>query len=477
MSQSYRLSLLLALFTLIVGTHIKAQELVLEDFRLDSSDLTARLQPHQDRNGDECALILISTGLANVNVQGDLGGAEAEYKLGSLFVWVPKGARSLTFTHSQFPRLEFSFPLEIKALNVYKATLKAVYPSGEARLIVNVIPAEAYVEINGEPVKNDNGMVNIPAKNGSYSYTIRASGYETATGQWTCDGNSVESQFVSLKPLHSTLEISTYPESGMKLYIQDKYVGKTPWPNSDEEREKAQLTPGLYRIRVEKETVLPFDTSILINDMGKTYKEKLYARPRWKGAYKHNYKPLTILIGIGGTTDFFSGLDGHLDITLRHWLHKKPLPDKTRFAMDYQLIFYHYFDIHRGKYLGYDIYSKGVYFTKMDALSVQIGPSFTLTPTYRGYGQFAVYGHIGYHIGWGNGFLKKYYDPSNDPQSVSGQDGGFTSTVGVSFAIKNVGFAGEYTFRHHKASLDDGGNISGCGEHGVGARIFVKIGK
>ena len=232
MSQSYRLSLLLALFALIVGTSIKAQELVLEDFRLDSSDLTARLQPHRDRNG------------------------------------------GLTFTHSQFPRLEFSFPLEIKALNVYKATLKAVYPSGEARLIVNVIPAEAYVEINGEPVKNDNGMVNIPAKNGSYSYTIRSSGYETATGQWTCDGKSVESQFVSLKPLHSTLEISTYPESDMKLYIQDKYVGKSPWPNSDEEREQAQLAPGLYRIRAEKETVFPIDTSILIPDLGKTYKEK-----------------------------------------------------------------------------------------------------------------------------------------------------------------------------------------------------------
>ena len=469
MSQSYRLSLLLALFTLIVGTHIKAQELVLEDFRLDISDLTARLQPHHDRNGDECALILISTGLANVNVQGDLGGAEAEYKLGSLFVWVPKGARSLTFTHSQFPRLEFSFPLEIKALNVYKATLKAVYPSGEARLIVNVIPAEAYVEINGEPVKNDNGMVNIPAKNGSYSYIVRAPGYETATGQWTCDGTSVESQFVSLKPLNSTLEISTYPESGLKLYIQDKYVGMSPWPNSDEERKKAQLTTGLYRIRAEKENVFPIDTSILINDLGKTYKEKLYTRERWKGAYKYNYMPITIFVGIGATTFFKvggytggAGYDGNVDITLRHWLHRKPLPDKLRFAIDYQLL---------GSYSNFKSIGRNsrYWLRNMYAGSLQIGPSLTWTPTTRGYGQMAAYIHLGYQLGGGNWQM---WEETKHDYTLNG----FTSTIGIGFSFTYVGVAAEYILNHNNMKRDDN-EQSVFWMNGLRAKIYVKIGK
>jgi hypothetical protein len=162
MLKSLRTSLLWLIITLAAGLNVNAQELLLEDFHLDMSDVTARLQPHKDRNGDDCALILISTGIANIQVQGDLGGAEAEYKLGSLFVWVPGGAKSLTFTHSQFPRLEFDFPIEIKGLQVYKATLKGVFPADEPRLIVSVMPAEAYVEIDGEPVKNDNGTVNIP---------------------------------------------------------------------------------------------------------------------------------------------------------------------------------------------------------------------------------------------------------------------------------------------------------------------------
>ena len=228
MLKSLRTSLLWLIITLATGLNVNAQELLLEDFRLDMSDLTARLQPHKDRNGDDCALILISTGIANIQVQGDLGGAEAEYKLGSLFVWVPGGAKSLTFTHSQFPRLEFDFPIEIKGLQVYKATLKGVYPANEPRLIVSVMPAEAYVEIDGKPVKNDNGTVNIPNEKGTHSYTVRAPGYETATGTWTCEGFGVETQIISLKQTFSTLEITTYPETDVKLYIQEKYVGTTP---------------------------------------------------------------------------------------------------------------------------------------------------------------------------------------------------------------------------------------------------------
>ena len=155
--------------------------------------------------------------------------------------------------------------------------------------------------------------------------------------------------------------------------------------------------------------------------------------------------------------------------------------------MDYQLLFYHYFDIDGGKPVGHAVSTSNAFdafvrLKKMNALCIQIGPSFTLTPTYRGYGQFAIYGHIGYQIGGGNGILNYSYTKD----SVSGQVSGFISTVGLSFAIKNVGFAGEYTYRRHKASLTYGTNLkvfgfnsttSGHGDHGVGVRIFVKIGK
>lgn len=494
MLKSLRTSLLWLIITLAAGLNVNAQELLLEDFRLDMSDLTARLQPHKDRNGDDCALILISTGIANIQVQGDLGGAEAEYKLGSLFVWVPEGAKSLTFTHSQFPRLEFDFPIEIKGLQVYKATLKGVYPADEPRLIVSVIPAEAYVEIDGKPVKNDNGTVNIPNEKGTHSYTVRATGYETATGTWNCEGVGVETQIVSLKQTYSTLEINTYPETDVKLYIQDKYVGTTPWPKNDEERKQAQFVPGMYRVRAEKESIFPIDTSIFISELGKTYKERINTQQRWSGSYKYDYWPLTVLVGLGWTTyktsKFGSGFGdlygGNVDVTLRHWLHHKPLPDKLRFAIDYQL----QCSYNRSRYIGkdgcraldlYNIGNASYSIKDMFTGSITIGPSLTWTPTRRDFGQFSVYIHLGYHIGGGNG-LAYYYGEGNYSTSKIDKysSKGFASSVGLSFTFRKIGIAGEYVIHHQNIK----GNLipnyereTDFWDNGLRVKLFVKIGK
>lgn len=477
MLKSLRTSLLWLIITLAAGLNVNAQELLLEDFRLDMSDLTARLQPHKDRNGDDCALILISTGIANIQVQGDLGGAEAEYKLGSLFIWVPEGAKSLTFTHSQFPRLEFDFPIEIKGLQVYKATLKGVYPADEPRLIVSVIPAEAYVEIDGKPVKNDNGTVNIPNEKGTHSYTVRATGYETATGTWNCEGVGVETQIVSLKQTYSTLEITTYPENDVKLYIQDKYVGTTPWPKNDEERKQAQFAPGMYRVRAEKESIFPIDTSIFISELGKTYKERINTQQRWSGSYKYDYWPLTVLVGLGWTTysirkEYNNGFGelygGNVDVTLRHWLHHKPLPTKLRFAMDYKLqVAYNIIRCDWRKYNGFTLkneFSGGL----------QLGPSLTWTPAQRGFEQLSVYTHFGYQIGNG---LGQFY-PKYNRRFFSN---GFASTIGLSFAFKRIGIAGEYVLNQYRLSYNSSDDKNKYKDdfwvHGLRAKLFVKIGK
>ena len=58
---------LFLLLMLVGGISVQAQELVLEGFYHDMGDITARANPHVDRNGDKCALIKISTGIPNVN--------------------------------------------------------------------------------------------------------------------------------------------------------------------------------------------------------------------------------------------------------------------------------------------------------------------------------------------------------------------------------------------------------------------------
>ncbi|MCR5821001.1 MAG: PEGA domain-containing protein [Bacteroidaceae bacterium] len=263
----------LGLFLLLLfvgGVSVQAQELVLEDFHYDMGDITARANPHVDRNGDKCALIKISTGIPNVKIQGDLGGAEVEYDAGAIYIWVPGGARSVKFIHPQFPQLEFEFPVEIKALNVYKATLKGIYPPGETRMVFNINPSEAKVVIDGKEVDNNDGVVSEVVTAGSHSYMITCDDYETQQGTVSINEGSVEMRNINLKALFGYMKIFTLPEDSMSISIEGIPVGLSQWPTTDEEKKLARRKPGTYNVHIEKEFFFPLDTTITVHSGGQT---------------------------------------------------------------------------------------------------------------------------------------------------------------------------------------------------------------
>lgn len=269
MNRTLRIIVLSILFIFVGITFANAQELVLEDFHLDPADITARQAQHKDHNGDVCALLLINTGIPNIKVEGDLGGATAEYDLGVIRIWVPNGARSIKFLHPQFPRLEFDYPIDIKGLNTYKATLKGVYPAGESRLVLNVTPAEAKVLIDEKPVENNNGVVSVPMEQGTHKYFIYADEHKPAQGSVDIQGG-VEILNITLPALYGFVEINTLPEDSMSIHIDGKYVGLSQWPNTEEERAHARFSPGRYSVRIEKVGFHPLDTSVVVPSGGKT---------------------------------------------------------------------------------------------------------------------------------------------------------------------------------------------------------------
>lgn len=261
---------LFLLLMLVGGISVQAQELVLEGFYHDMGDITARANPHVDRNGDKCALIKISTGIPNVKIQGDLGGASAEYDAGAIYIWVPGGAKSVKFIHPQFPQLEFEYPEEIKALNVYKATLKGIYPPGETRMVFNINPAEAKVVIDGKEVDNNDGVVSEVVTAGNHSYMITCEDYETQQGTVSINEGSVEMRNITLKALFGYMKIFTLPEDSMSISIEGVPVGLSQWPTTPEEKKLARRKPGKYQVHIEKEFFFPLDTTITVESGGKT---------------------------------------------------------------------------------------------------------------------------------------------------------------------------------------------------------------
>ena len=259
---------LFLLLMLVGGISVQAQELVLEGFYHDMGDITARANPHVDRNGDKCALIKISTGIQGLQVQGDLGGAKVEFATGAVFIWVPGGARSVKFIHSKLGQLEYEFPEEIKALNVYKATLRGEFPP-EPRLVLNVTPVEAKVLVDGKEVDSSGGMVNEVLEEGTHTYEVTCEDYEPQQGTVQIR-NGVEMRNINLKALFGYMKIFTLPEDSMSISIEGVPVGLSQWPTTPEEKKLARRKPGKYQVHIEKEFFFPLDTTITVESGGKT---------------------------------------------------------------------------------------------------------------------------------------------------------------------------------------------------------------
>ena len=259
---------LFLLLMLVGGISVQAQELVLEGFYHDMGDITARANPHVDRNGDKCALIKISTGIQGLQVQGDLGGAEVEFATGAVFIWVPGGARSVKFIHSKLGQLEYEFPEEIKALNVYKATLRGEFPP-EPRLVLNVTPVEAKVLVDGKEVDSSGGMVNEVLEEGTHTYEVTCEDYEPRQGTVQIR-NGVEMRNINLKALFGYMKIFTLPEDSMSISIEGVPVGLSQWPTTPEEKKLARRKPGKYQVHIEKEFFFPLDTTITVESGGMT---------------------------------------------------------------------------------------------------------------------------------------------------------------------------------------------------------------
>ena len=99
------LSILYSLLCFI-GTH--AQELNVKSFVVKTNDITARTQPRQDINGNDCALVkvqIVGQGITfNGNVMGDV-----DYKGNEYWVYMPNGSKRLKITHPDCLPMEVSF--------------------------------------------------------------------------------------------------------------------------------------------------------------------------------------------------------------------------------------------------------------------------------------------------------------------------------------------------------------------------------
>ena len=252
-----------------IATSIMAQSTmdVSKFTRLDN-DLTARVtKPVKDNDeGKLCALIRVITNLKDIDVRADaLGIIKKEQHNGEIWLYVPYGARSLSFSHDGYFPLMYQYTDNIDEGVVYELRLKN-YASGEAvaassntqMFVLSHNPDDASVFIDGMEMKTENGVFAAMMSKGKHTYKVEAQQYAPQEGEFEL-GSDVVRLDAKLRPLFGTFDLFTLPAEGFNVSINGKYVGTSPYKSG-------RLKPGDYRVHIVKEKFYPVDTLIRVRE-------------------------------------------------------------------------------------------------------------------------------------------------------------------------------------------------------------------
>lgn len=264
-----RLFLMLVLIVL-ASAEAQAQKTmdVAKFTRLDN-DLMARVtKPVRDKDeGKLCALIRVVTNLNDIDFRADaLGIVQKEKHNGEYWLYVPYGARSLSFSCQGYYPLVYQYAEPIEEGVVYELLLGSYETALDGNnqklntqmFVLTHQPDAATVYIDGIEVPTEFGVFAAMMSRGEHTYKVEADKYEAQEGTFVLGDQPVR-ETANLHPLFGKFQLQTFPEAGFNVSINDRLVGKSPYQSEP-------LAPGSYRIRIEKEKYYPKDTVIRLRE-------------------------------------------------------------------------------------------------------------------------------------------------------------------------------------------------------------------
>lgn len=269
MKQKTRLFVMLVLIALTsVGVYAQKTMDVSKFTRLDN-DLMARVtKPVRDNDeGKLCALIRVVTSIPDIEVRADaLGVVKEERHNGEIWLYIPYGAKSVSFTHQGYFPLLYQYPIAIDEATVYELRLSS-YETATAGVSQNLNtqmfvlthnPDDAKVLIDDMEVPTEFGVFAAMMSRGEHKYKVSAPQYEEVEGVFELGEQPVR-ETANLQPLFGTFQLQTQPVSGFDVLINGNKVGTSPYKSE-------RLDPGNYTVRIEKEKFYPKDTLIRLRE-------------------------------------------------------------------------------------------------------------------------------------------------------------------------------------------------------------------
>lgn len=250
---------------------LQAQTINVKSFRMLDNDLTANTNGtyELDQNGEKAALIKVVTNQTGFSFDcGSLGVVKTMQKPSEIWVYVPRGVRRITISHPTLGVLrDYDFPVSLEGARTYEMVLTTdqvetivKHDVGGQYLIMNVSPPSAIVNIDGVEVPVEDGVVTKLITYGKHNYSVSDPYYKEEQGVIHM-GKEKQTLNVSLTPNYGLLFISTTPDHGASVYIDDNLspAGTTPFQTS-------KLRKGNHNLRIKLALYETKDTTINVAD-------------------------------------------------------------------------------------------------------------------------------------------------------------------------------------------------------------------
>ena len=263
----------LLLLTTLIFTGVQlllAQDISVKSFRLLPNDLTARVDPVTNDNGQTCALVKIVTTERGFEFDPDaLGmcGSVDENHAGEVWIWIAPGSRRLTIRHKDLKVLRgYEYPVNIESACVYEMVLVTGHVTTIVEeqnrsnfLALTVTPIEAMVKIDGNVKELSNGQLSELLSVGEHSYELFCKLYHPRSGKFIIEPDKTTELNLQLQPNYGFLKVVSEPESGASVFIDGSNVGTTPYTSE-------RLQSGSYTVQVAKKMYKDDSRQVTVND-------------------------------------------------------------------------------------------------------------------------------------------------------------------------------------------------------------------
>lgn len=247
---------------------VHAQKLNVESFDAKPNDITARTQPRQDINGNDCALVKVQLAAPNAVFEGNVIG-DVTYNTSEYLVYMAQRSKRLMVKLEGYLPLEVGFQdYNIKSLEpktVYLLTISGVMRDKEQEpvrtktgwIILDSEPSGASVYINNEFVGNT-PLSNYKQAYGTYQYKLESPNYHPAAGVVELNSARIEQKIV-LKPAFGSISVNSNI-AGAKILLDGKQTGKqTP-------ATLTEISSGSHTISLQLDKYAPKQQEVIVED-------------------------------------------------------------------------------------------------------------------------------------------------------------------------------------------------------------------